>query len=280
MGELLSAYILPHPPIIIPEIGRGDEGAASKTVEACRQAAKDIASMKPETVIIITPHGPAFKDAVSISVKEELTGSFKNFRRPDITLDFQNDTKLVKKIVDNSQRAGVMVAELNSQLTSRYKIDSELDHGALVPLYFIDKEYSGFKLVHICMGFLSLDELFTFGSAINDAIKESGQSVVIVASGDLSHKLSDDGPYGYNKHGKEFDELFIKLLEQSEFNKIIAIDEEWVEEAAQCGLRPFTILFGVLRDYEVKSRVLSYEGPFGVGYGVAIINVIGRKSSE
>jgi aromatic ring-opening dioxygenase LigB subunit len=276
MRKLLSAYIFPHPPIIVPEIGKGEEGPASRTIEACRQAAKDIASKKPETVIIITPHGPAFKDAVSISVKEELTGSFKNFRRPDVKLDFQNDTKLVAKIVDNCQRDGVAVAELNSQLTSRCEIDSELDHGAMVPLYFIAKEYSGFKLVHICMGFLSLEELFTFGAAINNAIKESGQSVVIVASGDLSHKLSDDGPYGYNKHGSEFDELFIKLLGQGEFNDIISMDEELVEEAAQCGLRPFTILFGALNDYKVKPQILSYEGPFGVGYGVAIINVIGR----
>lgn len=276
MGDLLSAYIFPHPPIIVPEIGRGEEKPAVKTIKACQEAAKDIAYRKPDTIIVITPHGPAFRDAVSISVNEELIGSFKNFRRSDVRLSFKNDTDLVQKILSHSKKTGVAIAELNAQLTSRFNIDVELDHGALVPLYYIAKEFTGFKLVHICMGFLSFEELFVFGTAINDAIKETGRNVVIVASGDLSHKLSDDGPYGYNKYGKEFDELFIKLLKQGEFENIISIDEKLAEEAAQCGLRPFTILFGALKDYKVKSQVLSYEGPFGVGYGVAIINILGR----
>ena len=41
--------------------------------------------------------------------------------------------------------------------------------------------------------------------------------------------------------------------------------------AAECGLRSFVTLGGFLgKDATVDPQVLSYEGPFGVGYMVAL----------
>ena len=277
MGDLLSTYIFPHPPIIVPEVGKGEEMKASSTMAGCQRVAKDIKEKKPDTIIIITPHGPAFRDAVGVSVQESLTGSFKSFGRPDVHMEYSNDVELVDSIFEQSQRFGIAVAELSPQLAIRYGLESELDHGSLVPLYYINKELDNFKLVHICIGFLSFEELFDFGGVIDKVIKAMDRNVVIVASGDLSHKLTLDAPAGYNKRGKEFDDLFVRLLREEKFEEVLSMEEDLIESAGECGLRPFAILFGCLKEYRIKPNVISYEGPFGVGYCVAEIDILGRK---
>lgn len=273
MGTLSSAYIFPHPPIIVPEIGGGEEEKANVTINGCRQAAKDIKEKEPETIIMITPHGPAFRDAVSISVQEDLRGSFRNFRRPDVHLGFKNDLQVVENILEQAGKHGIAIAQLNPELVSRFGISTELDHGAMVPLYYISKEWDRFKLVHICMGFLTQEELFSFGKAIAQAVEQVDRKVVMVASGDLSHRLTREAPCGYSSKGKEFDDLLVGLLGKGDFKGIMSIEENLIEEAGECGLRPFTILFGALSRYSVETRVLSYEGPFGVGYCVAKLEV-------
>ena len=280
MGNLLSTYIFPHPPIIIPEIGRGEERKISSTIDGCEQAAKDIKAKNPDTIILITPHGPSFKDAVAISVEQHLDGSFVNFGRPDVHLEFENNVQLVESILQKSRESGILIAELGQELSGRFGIRNELDHGAMVPLYFIAKELSKFKLVHVCMGFLSFEELFAFGTVIAKAIEDSIENVVIVASGDLSHRLTVDAPGGYNKRGKEFDELLVSLLGEGKFDEILKIEEDLIECAGECGLRPFIIMFGALDNYVVKPQVDSYEGPFGVGYCVAEFGICGRKVGE
>ena len=48
------------------------------------------------------------------------------------------------------------------------------------------------------------------------------------------------------------------------------MDPVMVNEGGECGLRSIIIAMGSLDGYNISSQVLSYEGPFGVGYGVAM----------
>lgn len=280
MGMLLSSYIFPHPPIIVPEIGKGEEFEAQKTINGCKQAALDIKEKNPDTIVIITPHGPVFKDAVSISVEKSLGGSFGNFRCPNVKFIFENDMDLVNNVLKFSEGRNIRIARLGPELSFRFNITNELDHGALVPLYYITKEVNDFKIVHISIGFLSYQELFEFGEVIEEAIEKIKRNVVVVASGDLSHRLIPGAPAGYSKRGKEFDELFVRLVGEGRFNEIMTLDQELIEEAGECGLRSFIIMFGCLKKYEFKPQVLSYEGPFGVGYCVAKFEITRRKNNE
>src|SRR5690625_4552395 len=102
MGKILSAYLFPHPPIIIEEIGKGQEQRALKTLEASKKLAKDIKNKKPTTIIIITPNGPLFRDAISISTKKYLQGDFQNFGEKNLKFEFENNLKLVKEIIKKS----------------------------------------------------------------------------------------------------------------------------------------------------------------------------------
>lgn len=276
MGKILGAYLLPHPPIIIEEIGKGEEKKAKNTIDGVKAISIDIKKKSPSTIIIITPHGPLFSDAVSISMEEQLTGNFGRFGNDELKFSYSNNLKLVKEIINNSYDEDIRVAEVDEDLARQYNIDKGLDHGALVPLYFVDKEYKDYKLIHITYGILSPKELYKFGSAIERAIIDSDEDVIVIASGDLSHKLSNDGPYAYSPYGKTFDEKIVNIIKEGKMEDIISFDLDLGERAGECGLRSLMIMAGTIGKYKLETEVLSYEGPFGVGYCTAKIDLVGE----
>lgn len=143
----------------------------------------------------------------------------------------------------------------------------ELDHGAMVPLYFADKNRKC-KLVHITYGMLSPMELMNFGRCIKRAVDDSNTKAVFIASGDLSHRLTEDGPYPYTPLGREFDKELIEKLKSGKLNTIFNIDKKLVREAGECGLRSLYVFTGAINSSNTKGELLSYEGPLGVGYGI------------
>jgi AmmeMemoRadiSam system protein A len=273
MGRIISSYIFPHPPIIVPEVGRGEEKGAFKTLSAVKKAAAIIGSEKPDTIIVTTPHGPIFQDYVYISTSDRLVGDLSRFGAGSVRLEFQNNISLVNNIIKHAKSEGIYSGGLEDSAARKYRVSKELDHGALIPLYFVDKEFKGFKLVHISIAGLSFIELYKFGMCISRAVDEFDEKIIFLASGDLSHRLSHDGPYGFSESGVEFDKLFVKSIKELNIERLLEIDESMCESAGECGLRSFLMMFGALDGYELKPEVYSYEGPFGVGYSVARFEV-------
>lgn len=280
MGQIMGTFISPHPPVLIPEVGKGEENKAGATLTALRRAAKEIGRLKPSTIILTTPHGPVFQDFIHINIKHTMSGSFGKFGAAGVRLHFGNNLQLAEKIITISNAQGIPCGGLDDSLNSKYGISDELDHGALVPLYFIAQEYEDFKLVHISVAGLPFKELYRFGSCIAGAVEESDENVVFLASGDLSHKLAPDGPYGFNECGPEFDGQLVDYLKIPEPEGLLRFDEGFLEEAGECGLRSFIMMFGALDGCNIRSQVYSYEGPYGVGYAVASFSAEGRHEGE
>lgn len=279
MGKILKRYLMPHPPIIIPMIGQGEEEKARNTIDSMKTVAKEIKSLKPKTILLVTPHGPLFKGAIAISDVEHIAGDFGKFGRPEIALEKDINERLTKKIIENILDKDISVAPLDNSSDERYGIKVELDHGALVPLYYIDEEYKDYDLVHITYGLLPKEDLYAIGEIIKSTIEEMDESVVVIASGDLSHKLKDSGPYEYSKSGAVFDREILLFLEKGETYDVFAMDQELIEEAGECALRSIYVLLGTLDLYDFSGNILSYEGTFGVGYGVMEFSVKGEKRS-
>ena len=280
MGKLLSAYLTPHPPVLIHEIGMGRENNAKDTLHAMGEIGRDISTKKPGTIIVITPHGPLFSDAHSIGMEENLKGDFGNFGNVELGYSFKNNLDLTYKIVEESLRNDINIAQMTKEMSKKYGVDEKLDHGVLVPLYFVDKYYKDFKLIPITYGLLSPEELYKFGKVINSVIKESKDEVCVIASGDLSHKLKDSGPYSYVKEGPEFDKRIMEAIQKANLGEIAGFPMDLAEKAGECGLRSLIILTGILESYKISTQVLSYEGPFGVGYGTAIFNIEGASHRD
>lgn len=263
-----KSFILPHPPIIIESIGKEDLENCRKTQEAMKLVATEIKKLSPDTIIVITPHGTVFSDAVTINYFEELYGNLGNFGYSNISIEKNNNLSLVEEIYAESRIEDISIAKLDRELCNRFSIKGELDHGVIVPLYYINKIYSDFNLVHINYGGLSSAEHYKFGMAIQKACKNRDEKIVFIASGDLSHKLSNKGPYSYAEEGPMFDKKIIELLENKKTTELINIDNTLQKKAGECGKRSIDTLLGTLDGYSYNVKILSYEGPFGVGYGV------------
>lgn len=269
MGKLLGGYLFPHPPILIEEIGRGEELKAAKTIAGMNQLASDIKDREPSTIILITPHGPIFRDGIAISIETKLAGDFSRFGHSNLEYSFQNNVEMVQAIVSESLREDIPLVQINKASATKMDIEEKLDHGALVPLHFLNKEYNNYKLVHITYGLLMSNILAKFGQLLAKVVEESDEQVVIIASGDLSHKLSNEGPYSYSPYGKEFDEKIMGMIKKGSMEEIVNFDFRLADQAGECGLRSLIITAGALSNKNLCAQVVSYEGPFGVGYGTA-----------
>lgn len=279
MGNILGAYLLPHPPIILKEIGKGQEEKAEATINGIKDISKDIKAKSPSTIIVITPHGPLFRDAISISANADLQGDFGRFGHSELKFEFKNNLLLTHEIIKKSLKDDIPIVEVDDNLSKQYNIEKELDHGVLVPLYYVNKEYESYKLIHITYGLLSPYKLFGFGKVIKRSVKELDEDVVIIASGDLSHRLSNEGPYDYAPEGKIFDKRIVDMIERGNVNDIVSFDLNLAEKAGECGLRSIMIMAGAIDKYRLETKVLSYEAPFGVGYSTAKINILGKDES-
>lgn len=273
MKNLVGCALMPHPPIMIPEVGKGELATIIKTVKAAEYTAQTIKEHNPNTIVLITPHGPVFEDAASISVHPRLKGSLAAFGVPEVALGFETDGLLVRHILRKAERLGVNLVELTDDVAKTHRFPLALDHGALVPLYYMHKAGFTGQLVHISIGMLPYEEMYTFGKAIQAAIGIADERVAVIASGDLSHRLTKQAPAGYSPRGAEFDQTVIKAIGNLDAKTLLNMDRELIEQAGECGLRPICSLMGVLGGIEAKAEVLSYEGPFGVGYAVALFTI-------
>jgi len=118
---------------------------------------------------------------------------------------------------------------------------------------------------------LSLEEHYKFGQFIGKFLEEDKNTWAVIASGDLSHRLTSFAPAGFSPKAQKFDKLLVQLLEEKEVEKILKINPELIREAGECGLRSIVLLLGIISSFNWKIKILSYEAPFGVGYLVAEI---------
>ncbi len=258
---ILKTYIVPHPPLIIPEVGKGEERKIQDTIDAYHTIAKEIASLKPNTIIISSPHAHSYMDYFHISPGKEGSGSFDQFGARNVTFHVNYDQDLVDRISFEARKQNISAGTLGEK-------NSSLDHGTMVPLYFINLYYKDYKLIRLSPSGLSPIEHYQFGKLIQSAIPDD-KKVIWVASGDLSHKLKKDGPYGLAKEGPVFDEQITETMKNGDFLKMMKLKPKLCRKAAECGLSSFIMMAGFLDSIEVESTLLSYEGPFGVGYAVA-----------
>lgn len=261
---ILASFAVPHPPIILPEVGRGEERKIAATTAAYEAAMKQAAEFQPDTLIITSPHAEMYLDYFHIAPGREAQGNFAQFGASQVKISVQYDRDLAALIADEAEKSGIP-AGLEGER------NPDLGHGTLIPLYFYRKfgSLEKVRIVRIGLSGMSPAIHYRFGQCIRDAAEKLGCRAVFIASGDLSHKLKEDGPYGYVPEGPIFDRQCTEALGQGDFFRLLTLDHSLCTRAAECGLRSFWIMAGAWDGTAVRSRLLSYEGPFGVGYGVA-----------
>lgn len=269
MRTVVHAGIYAHPPILISEVGGVETAKVAATVEAMTNMARRAKESGADTIVLITPHGAVFHDAVALLSENILEGSLARFGAPGVRLSYHNDQQLLAAIEVEAGKVGIRTVKLNERNAAAYGFQAVLDHGALVPLYFFAKNDVHLPLVHLTFGQLAPQQLFVFGQAVQRALLRLKRRAAVVASGDLSHRLTEDAPAGFSAAGEEFDQRLIRLLECFDPQAILNMNNRMLEEAGECGYRSIVICLGILDGQIVQPEIISYEAPFGVGYLVA-----------
>lgn len=270
---MLGAVVFPHPPVLLPEVGKGREREISATGHAMAEAAGEVARWNPDVLIIASPHTVLYGDYFHIAPGSGAAGSMGAFGAPQVRLEVGYDAPVREEIVRRAQRAGLQAGTLGQR-------DPSLDHGVLIPLYFLRKAGVTCPIVRMGLsGFSALDH-YRLGQCVAQAVEALGRRAVFVASGDLSHKLKPEGPYGFAPEGPVFDEAVTRTMASGNFLEFLTMAPSLCERAAECGLRSFQLMAGALDGLAVQPRLLSHESTFGVGYAVALFPVTGRDDTR
>ncbi len=270
--SITAGFLVPHPPVIIPQVGQGREKEIAATTRSYRGVARQIGALAPDTIIIFTPHSTVYSDYIHISPGKEAEGSLAQFGYGS-PVKVRYDEALVRRVEKLCADERLPAGTLGER-------EPRLDHGTLIPLHFIREFCENFALVRVSASGLSREEHYRFGMLLAQAVEELGRSAVVIASGDLSHKLTEDGPYGFVPEGPQLDKALTAILDRGDFEALFELDETLCDRGAECGLRPILMMAGALDRRQVHAKLLSYEGPFGVGYGVAAFAVGGEDPNR
>ena len=262
-GAIVFAGIAPHPPLLVPEVGGSRIEQVADSQRALREFSRRLINTNPETIVVISPHSPLDPRVFTARSINDLAGYFREFYAPAVRLTFPNDLEMVEAIKPAAAAEGIELRLLDR--------DYPLDHGALVPLYYLHE--AGWRGPIVVIGFTlqSNEKHLAFGRAIARAASAINRRVALVASGDLSHRLAVDGPYDYEPTAHLFDEQVVDAIARGDPSSVINIDPDLRALAGECGYRSIVIALGTVGENLRDHQVLSYEGPFGVGYMVAVL---------
>ncbi len=259
-SSLVFAGLAPHPPIMVPEVGRDAIVEVRQSIDAMENLTERVIRSGAETVILISPHAPLDRDAFVAYDGPQLHADFANFRAPAATVHAQMDDELLEEITSVAAARNLSLMKIKGL---------ELDHGTAVPLYFLQRYGWKGKVVALGYSFLSNIDHLSFGQCIREAIEHLGRPVAFVASGDLSHRLKREAPAGYNSQAHLFDEEVVDAIRSCQTRRIVDLDPELRTIAGECGYRSLLVAIGVAQELDPSCEVISYEAPFGVGYLVA-----------
>lgn len=262
--SLVFAGIAPHPPLLLPNIGKGESKKVEKTKEALLKMERAIYATHPDIILIISPHGSYFQDAFTINACPEYETDFTEFGDISTKIKFKGETSLAYKIRKNSFEQNLPTATID---------ENKLNHGSGVPLYFLTSHLKNFSLLELGFCDLSYKQHVEFGNVLQETILNNNKRIAVIASGDMSHALSSDSPAGFSPSGKVFDDTIQNLLSQQNVAGMLQLNSETISQAAECGFRSILILMGILQGINCNYKQLSYEAPFGVGYLTAYYEI-------
>jgi AmmeMemoRadiSam system protein A len=262
-GQVIIAVLMPHAPVLVPAVGGKRGNRAGASVGAMAEAARRVVRARPETVVLVSPHTPRRQGAFAIWAGGRISGSLFQFGAPAAAVDLPADEPLAATTAEEAESRGLKIWWLR---------DAELDHGATVPLWHLaDAGWRG-PTVLIGLNYPGEPGLVELGEAIAAAARRAGRRVALVASGDMSHRLQPGAPAGFHPRAKEFDCAFIECLRAGDYRRLLDFDPELQDLAAEDAVDSTLVAASAVNWNAAGHEVLSYEGPFGVGYGVAILH--------
>ncbi len=255
---LVFAGVTPHPPLLIPTVGKEQAIAQlAKTKAGLEQLEKDLYLAKPHIIVVISPHEGIFQDAFVVNAHTTFTGSFEAFGDLVTKHEWNGSADLAAKIshVGNTSNLGIRLVS-----------EQKLDYGTSIPLCYLTSHLPGVKILPIGFSGLTPADHVAFGEILKEVFVSYGKRVAVIASGDLSHCVTPEGPAPFSQAGSSFDTTIIDALTRNQLSIIEQMSPDVVHASHECGYRSILILMGILKEMNYNFHLHSYEYPFGIGY--------------
>lgn len=258
------ACVTPHPPILVPEVGRGRQHQVQDTLDAMTELRVGLAASEPEVLVFICPHGVVTRDRFHI-LRGELEGDLSRFEASDVRFRAQPDSELIDATLAEAADRGVRIEAVDHWEPN--------DHSAWVPLYFLQEAVPDVPVMMISVSFGAADDHYALGRVVAEVISKLRRRAAIIASADGAHTLKEDGPYGFHPASLEFEERFHRAFRRWDLHEILNFETTFRLQAGEDSIPSVAFLMGALSHCEVEPRVLASEGPWGVGYMTAVVEI-------
>lgn len=253
-----------HAPIVVPGVGGARATECIATTRAMRRAARRLVEAQPDVIVVLSPHAPRARQHWQVADNTSLRGDFGAFGEPQLQVELPGAPEAAARLVESARECGVQARAWTSH---------ELDHGALVPLYFVqDAGYRGRTLLLAFPGHACDEDEHRLGQLLAAVAAAAGERWCVLASGDLSHRLQVGAPAGYHPRAAEFDRAFVSALVRRDYRAACSPDRTLRALAAEDVVASVRVA-AAATDYSAQgAALLQYEAPFGVGYTEAVLN--------
>lgn len=256
----VAAALMPHGSQALEELHDALYPRFRKTHDGLAAAAHGLSQRPASTAVVLTPHGIRAENMVTIAVSETMRGVI---REGEYVLDetFLVDRALSDAIAQHAESQGFPLAKIAAGASSGPHCQLPMDWGAQVPLHFLRQEVPDLTIVVMTPSRAwPLSQLFAFGQTLGATLDTWPDPVWVIASADMAHAHDREGPYGFHPAARSFDAWFQGVVKRQDWDALLAVDMNWVNQAKPDALWQMVILAGILqRGY--ASHVIGYDCP-------------------
>ena len=263
---LVYACIAPHGSETIAVLAsKSSTKKFRKTREGLYSLARDITRVKPDTIVIATPHNLKLWKKIAVVTAENSTGTLQGSTRNkrSISLKLKCDTGFARKVLDKATKKHLPVVDANYGTAEGTASDMPMDWGTLVPLWFMVPKCRPKPKIVIVTPSREIPNAknFEFGKLVGELSERVGKRIAFVASADQAHRHRLSGPYGFNRSSKEYDRRVVRAIENNEIASIMNLSRKLVDDARPDSFSQITMLAGALDGVPMRARLVSYDVP-------------------
>lgn len=280
MGQLAIAAKVTHVPTMLLSEQPGPlEGCRQSAIDGHRELGRRARAAGVDTVVILDTHW-LVNAGFHINSNEHFEGVYTSHEFPhfiqNLKYSHPGAPALGDAIAAKTSAKGVFT--LSHQVPTL-----DLEYGTLVPLKFMDPD-SRFKVVSVAAWCTvhCLADSRKLGEAIAEAIAEYDGTVMLVASGSLSHQIWENELYEANngtftisrEFHKQVDLRALELWEKGEHATFLKMLPEYARFCSgEGGMHDTAMLYGALGwdKYEGKVEILT---PYFESSGTGQVNAV------
>jgi len=258
------ACILPHGSDIIPQLAvRKTEHLFEKTRESARKIAREIREVRPDLIIVASPHNLRLQNKIAIITAQNSTGQLSGPGGRKVKLSLKCDRESAQDILEEATRKHLPVVGATYGTAEGPGSDMPMDWGVFVPMWFVAKEERVKARIVIVTPSreIPLSQNFAFGITIANMAEKGRKRIAFIASADQAHAHKKSGPYGYHRSAARYDEFVSQAIRKNRIESISRLSKRLVEDAKPDSLWQMAILAGITRVVKMRGNLLSYEVP-------------------